>query len=156
MCTMLSFRLQMILLTLCVLLQGIPANGQQSTHPLNNDDVIKMTHDGFDENVIVAVVESSPTVFDVSINGLTSLKSAGVTGKVMEAMLKAEGSKRQASTTGVPAQPSTQSTTAPIMVPNSAMPAMGGGNMQQMMAMAMSMGRGGMGQGMGSGMLDTR
>ena len=151
---MLSFRLQIILLSLCVLLQGIPANGQQSTHALNNDDVIKMTHDGFDENVIVAVVESSPTAFDVSINGLTSLKSAGVTGKVMEAMLKAEGNKRQASTTNAQSSGTAPATPAPTMVPNPAMPAMGG-NMQQMMAMAMSMGRGGMGQGMGSGMLDT-
>ncbi len=36
----------MILLTLCVLIQGIAVNGQQSTHALDNDDVIKMTHAG--------------------------------------------------------------------------------------------------------------
>jgi hypothetical protein len=130
---------------------------QQAPHPLNNDDIIKMTHDGFDEAVIVALVESNPTEFDVSINGLTSLKAANVTGKVMEAMLKAEAKKRQEATSATPAQtPSPgQSTAAAALVPNPVMSAMGGGgNMQQMMAMAMSM-HGGMGAGMGGGMLDT-
>ena len=66
---------------LVVFLLGIVASAQQAGHLLNNDDVIKMTHDGFDEGVIVALIESNPTQFDVSINGLTSLKAAGVTSK---------------------------------------------------------------------------
>ena len=136
-------------------LLSIVVCAQQAGHTLNNNDIIKMTHDGFDEAVIVALVESNPTDFDVSIDGLNALKSANVSGKVMEAMLKAEAKKRQ-ETAPVPAtQPASlaPSIPAPTMVPNPAMSAMGGGNMQQMMAMAMSMGGGGM--GMGGGMLDT-
>jgi len=145
---------------LAVFLLSAVAIAQQAAHVLNNDDVIKMTHDGFDEGVIVALIESNSTEFDVSINGLTSLKAANVTGKVMEAMLKAEAKKRQASRTAssvVSAQPSSTGQSVPpaAMVPNPAMSAMGAGNMPQVMAMAMSMGRGGMGPGMGSGMLDT-
>ena len=71
-----------------MLLLSMFAHAQQPRRALNNEDIIKMTHDGFDENVIVALVESNPTAFDVSIDGLTSLKTAGVSGKVMEAMLK--------------------------------------------------------------------
>src|ERR1051325_9979196 len=138
-----------------VLLISVVVSAQQAGHTLNNNDIIKMTHDGFDEAVIVALVESNPTDFDVSIDGLNALKSANVSGKVMEAMLKAEAKKRQ-DTAPLPA---TQSSTLapsvppPTMVANPAMSAMGGGNMQQMMAMAMSMR--GAGMGMGGGMLDT-
>jgi hypothetical protein len=137
------------------LLISVVVSAQQAGHTLNNNDIIKMTHDGFDEAVIVALVESNPTDFDVSIDGLNALKSANVSGKVMEAMLKAEAKKRQ-DTAPLPA---TQSSTLapsvppPTMVPNPAMSAMGGGNMQQMMAMATSMR--GAGMGMGTGMLDT-
>ncbi len=131
---------------LLVLLATAVASGQQAGNALHNDDVIKMTHDGFDENVIIALVESSPAAFDVSINGLTALKGAGVAGRVMEAMLRAEAKQRQGTT---PAQPVTQSPSVSALAPNP-MSAMGG-NMQQMMAMAMTM-RGG---AMGSGMLDV-
>jgi hypothetical protein len=131
----------------------VGTNAQQAGHNLNNEDVVKMTHDGFDEAVIVALVESSPSDFDVSINGLTTLKAAGVAGKVMEAMLKAAVKKRQASGT-LSAAPSSAASSQPSATAQSAPPAstfsnppassMVGGNMQQMMAMAMSMGRGGM------------
>jgi len=135
-------------------------SAQQPAHVLNNDDIIKMTHDGFDESVIVALVESNSTEFDVSLNGLNTLKAANVTGKVMEAMLKAEAKKRQDPAPVAPAQAPNPTPSAPAstMVPSPPMSAMGGGNMQQMMAMAMSMrGMGAMGmtQGMGGGMLDT-
>ena len=137
-----------------VILLSIWAGAQQPAHPLKNDDIIKMIHDGFDENVIVAVVESSSTEFDVSINDLTSLKAAGVTGRVMEAMLKAEAKKRQASAAPLPTQSANSNTPAATLVPSPATAAMGG-NIQQMMAAAMSIGSGGM-PGMGNGMLDTR
>ncbi len=136
------------------------AVAQQPARPLNNDDIVKMTHDGFDEGVLVALIESNNTEFDVSINGLTALKAAGVTGKVMEAMLKAEAKKRQASTATTTAQPvqsprpTPSSPTHVTVIPDPAMSAMGGGAYsQQMMAMAMSSGA--MGGGM-PGILDTR
>jgi hypothetical protein len=150
-CSMKLTRTSTVLGCLAVVLLSIATNAQQAGHILKNDDVVKMTRDGFDEAVTVALVESNPTEFDVSINGLTALKAAGFTGKVMEAMLKAEAKKRQASgrSSVAPSQPSATAQNAPpaAMVPNPAMSAMGGGNLQQMMAM----GRG----GMAGGMLDT-
>ncbi len=61
--------------------------GQQPKHVLTNEEITKMVKGGFTDDVIVALVESSDTDFDVSIDGLTALKEAGVSGKVMEAML---------------------------------------------------------------------
>jgi hypothetical protein len=133
---------------------------QQARHPLHNDDIIKMTRDGFDEGVIVALIESNPTEFDVSLDGLNALKGAGVTGKVMETMLRAEAQKRQAASsapaTPRPANPQATAPTPAVaapqpMMPGPAMSPMGGGNMPQMMAMAMAM----QGGGMAPGMLDT-
>jgi hypothetical protein len=133
----------------------VAALSQQTPHALTNDDVIKMAHDGFGEEVIAALVESSSTEFDVSMGGLTALKQAGVSNKVMEAMLKAEAKKRQTSASASPSD-TAQSALPPTMAPNPAMPMMNG-NMQQMMAMARAMRGGSMGAmgGMGGGMLDT-
>src|SRR5215471_15899210 len=83
-------KISRIVCCIAVLVLSITVSAQQAGHILNNDDIIKMTHDGFDEAVIVALVESNPTDFDVSIDGLNALKSSNVSGKVMEAMLKAE------------------------------------------------------------------
>jgi len=139
-----------------MLLLSMFAHAQQPRRALNNEDIIKMTHDGFDENVIVALVESNPTAFDVSIDGLTSLKTAGVSGKVMEAMLKAEARNRQGSTTAVSpvGGGAPLASPAPVTGANAVMPATGGDLSQVMaMAMSMSMGRGSM-PGMGNRMLD--
>ena len=55
------------------------AAAQHTPQKLTNDDIIKMTRDGFEEGVIVALIEGNATAFDVSINGLTALKQACVT-----------------------------------------------------------------------------
>jgi hypothetical protein len=85
---------------LCFL--GAATWGQQTPpQKLTNADIIKMTHDGFAEGVMVALIEGSGTAFDVSLNGLNALKDAGVSSKVMEAMLKAEArNKKQAANGG--------------------------------------------------------
>jgi hypothetical protein len=133
------------------------ATAQQAGHMLNNDDIVKMTRDGFEEGVIVALIESNNTDFDVSINGLNALKSAGVTSKVMETMLKAEAKKRQASANAQtqPSQPARQNPPSSVtVIPDPAMSAMGGGTYAQQ-AMALAMSSGAMGGAM-PGMLDTR
>jgi hypothetical protein len=142
-----------LLLTLVV-----TAAGQEAKHALTNDDITKLVKGGFTDDVVVALIEANDTAFDISIGGMTALKDAGVSSKVMEAMLKAEAKKRQGpGPASAPIQPSSPAQSVPpqAMMPNPAMSAMGGGNIQQMMAMAMSMNRGGMGAGMGNGMLDT-
>ena len=125
---------------------SLAAFGQQSKQLLTNEAIIKMVQGGFTDEVIVALIESSETDFDVSIAGLTALKEAGVSGKIMEAMLKAEARKRQAPTASAPgaapvAQPAAPAQPSPTPSPaasNPGMAAMGGNAfLQQIMSMAM-------------------
>lgn len=77
----------------------------QSSKPLTNDDVVQMVKGGFDESTTVSAIEAaSDTSFDTSVQGLLALKAAGVSEKVISAMLsatkkKADGAKGAASTT---------------------------------------------------------
>lgn len=102
------------------LLLGLAASGQQSRHALNNGDIIKMARARFTEEVIVALIEANDTEFDVSTAGLAALKDVGVGGKIMEAMLKAEATKRTSSSAAAAATPRAQpvqpSTGAPAIV----------------------------------------
>jgi hypothetical protein len=124
----------------------LAAFGQQPKHALTNEDITKMVKGGFTDEVMVALIESSDTDFDVSLDGLTALKAAGVSGKVMEAMLKAEARKRQAPAPPAPAaapvaqptEPAPPSAPPPTVVQNPAMGPAGANNyIQQMMSMAM-------------------
>jgi hypothetical protein len=57
------------------------------------------------ETVILSAIKTNQTNFDVSANGLISLKKAGVTAKVMEAMLDAANTKKSAVTAAPDAGP---------------------------------------------------
>ena len=131
---------------------SVGAFGQQPNQVLTNDQITKMVKGGFTEEVIVALIESSECDFDVSIGGLTALKEAGVSGKIMEAMLKAEARKRQApaapapaaAPAAQPAAPAQPSAPPPAVATNPGMAAMGGNAfVQQMMSMAMGGGMSG-------------
>ena len=54
--------------------------------PLTNDDIIKMTKAGLDEDVIVGTMQSNANAFDLSPDGLISLKKGGVSSKVLHTM----------------------------------------------------------------------
>ena len=95
---------------------AIPVFGQ-AKRALTNDDVIKLVKSGFTDDVIVAMIDANDTAFDVSISGMTSLKDAGISSPIMAAMLKAEGKKRQTtSTSAAPAQSPGQP--APVLNPS--------------------------------------
>jgi hypothetical protein len=159
-------------------LVALAAWAQTPPQKLTNADIIKMTHDGFAEGVMVALIEGSETAFDVSLNGLNALKDAGVSSKVMEAMLKAEArNKKQGASAGAlgtdsstapptwsqppAAQSSMAASTAaqpaaappspatPNMMPNPAMSAMGMGGAGFAQQMMASMMGGRMPSGMG-------
>jgi hypothetical protein len=138
-----------LLLLVCSVAQNQPVK-----RALSNQDICNMVKQGFSEDVIVAMIDANDTEFDVSLPGLTALKEAGISSKIMEAMLKAEARKRAAGSTAA-ATPSSAEPAAsnPAPVPTVAMPPMGGmaggAYAQQMMAMAMSGTNGG-------GMLDTK
>jgi hypothetical protein len=70
---------------LCIL-----ATAQQT---LDNESVIKLVKAGLGEELIITTINASPGNYDTSANGLIALKSAGVSDKVVSAIvLRANGS----------------------------------------------------------------
>ncbi len=76
------------LILACVLLLSIPAVAYQDKKPLINEDVIKMTKAGLPESTIVLTIQKSSNKFDTSPDALIALKEAGVTQKVLDAILQ--------------------------------------------------------------------
>lgn len=54
---------------------------------LNNDSVIKMVKAGLTDDVIVATINANPGAYDASPDGLIALKQAGVSNKVIDAIV---------------------------------------------------------------------
>jgi hypothetical protein len=71
--------LALVFLVFCPLLVA-----QQS---LTNDSVIKLVKAGLSEDLIVSTINASPGTYDTSADGLIALKTAGVTDKVVSAIL---------------------------------------------------------------------
>jgi hypothetical protein len=61
-----------------------PLPAQQT---LSNDNVIKATKAGFSEEFIIATINRSPGAYDISADGLAVLKNAGVSSKVVSAVV---------------------------------------------------------------------
>jgi hypothetical protein len=54
---------------------------------LNNDSVIKMVKAGLTDDVIVATINANPGEYDASPDGLIALKQAGISNKVIDAIV---------------------------------------------------------------------
>ncbi len=78
------------------ILLAVTVLSAQQKNPLTNADVIKMVKAGMAENTIVAAIAADDTQFDLSSTGLQSLGQAGVSSKVIRAMLAAESKKKDA------------------------------------------------------------
>jgi hypothetical protein len=63
---------------------------------IGNDDVRAMATAQFSETTMLATIAANPTSFDVSPRALVALKNAGVSERVIEAMIAAESAKKQA------------------------------------------------------------
>jgi hypothetical protein len=83
---------------------GVEAASAESAPPgIGNDEVLEMANAQFSDSTILAVIGANPTRFDVSPRTLVALKSAGVSERVIEAMLAAETAKKQIAVTAVEA-----------------------------------------------------
>jgi hypothetical protein len=98
-----------ILSVLVVAGLAIPAAGQET---LTNESIVSMVKGGLSEAVVLARIRSSPANFDTSTNSLLALKKAGVSDKVIEAMVSAPKSAPAAAAAPAPA-PAPSSGTAP-------------------------------------------
>lgn len=72
---------------------------------LTNDSVIQMVKGGLPEAVVIAKIKSTPSKFDLKTDSLVSLKKAGVTDKILEAMVSAGSGGASSSTAAAPAPP---------------------------------------------------
>ena len=81
----------------------------QAQKPLTNSDIVEMTKAGFDEDTIIKAIEANKPSYDTSAQGLLALKNAGVSAKVIKAILTTATPAAQLAG-GTPAAP--QSTAA--------------------------------------------
>src|SRR5246500_5613306 len=72
------------------------------THPLTNQDVVRMVKAGFGDSTIVKMVDSHGAAFDLSVDGLLKLKEAEVSQAVIDKMLSA-GAEAKPAVASVPA-----------------------------------------------------
>lgn len=94
-------RLFLVIALSLLFVSVVAAQGQK---PLTNDDVVQMVNGGFDESTTVTAIESAPdTEFDTSVQSLMALKTAGISEKIIAAMLAA--TKKKVDAAAKPAVP---------------------------------------------------
>ncbi len=73
----------------CLLFYASIVNGQQqiSADTITNQMIIQLHKAGLSGAILKSKIESSPTSFDLSVDGLIALKKAGISDEVIKAML---------------------------------------------------------------------
>lgn len=71
---------------------------------LNNNDVIKLVKAGLSEGLIISTINSSPGAYDTSADALIALKKAGVSDKVVAAIVTKNAAPSTPGQEGVPAE----------------------------------------------------
>jgi len=66
-----------------------PAQSTPAPKPLTNADIITMFKKALPDSTIIAAMRANPIAFDVSMDGLIAMKDAGVSARVMDAMVAA-------------------------------------------------------------------
>jgi hypothetical protein len=93
-----------LLALLLVIVAGVAA---QKNPALTNDDILKMVKGGLQETTVLNAITANGTDFDVSAKALLDLKQAGISDKIIDAMLAAEAKKRNAASTTSASVPAT-------------------------------------------------
>src|SRR5262245_35542639 len=91
-------------LQLCCVLSA-----QGPDKPLTNADIIKMVKAGVRESVIVSSIQTTPPKYDLSPPAASSLRRAGVTQKMLDAMAAASRSAAPAAAETPTSGPASQS-----------------------------------------------
>jgi len=100
-------RAVLVLLLVAAVSLSLPGATSLAQEVLTNDSVIQMVKAGLPEAVVTAKIKGTASKFDLKTDSLVSLKKAGVSDKVLEAMVSAgSGSPAAAApTTATPAPP---------------------------------------------------
>jgi hypothetical protein len=84
---------------------SLPGATSIAQEVLTNDSVIQMVKAGLPEAVVIAKIKSTSSKFDLKTDSLVSLKKAGVTDKVLEAMVAAGSGAAPSTAAATPAPP---------------------------------------------------
>jgi hypothetical protein len=87
-------RLRTMCLSTVIMAFAVGLAFAQTKKALTNDDVIQMVKAGFEDETIIKAIQASDLQLDASAAGLITLKNAGVSKKIIDAMLEAEAKKR--------------------------------------------------------------
>ena len=101
----------------CGLVIAAALSAQPKKSALTNAAVVSMVKGGMPESLIVSTIQSSETQFDVSPQGLAELKAAGISKKVMDAMVAAEARKQAAPASSASAGAGAPAARAPLQQP---------------------------------------
>lgn len=71
---------------------GDSSDGAQPDGALTNNDVIKMARVKLGDGIIISKIKSSQCNFDMTVDGMVQLKTAGVSDAVIQAMQEAQAS----------------------------------------------------------------
>ena len=91
---------------------------QLKNSPLTNNDVVKMVKAGLPDATIVTTIAGRDTQFDLSSAGLQALGQAGVSSKVIRAMLAAESKKKDAAAAAEASTAAQNAPSAPEAAPD--------------------------------------
>ena len=97
-------RAVLVLVLVAAVSLSLPGATSLAQEVLTNDSVIQMVKAGLPESIVIAKIKGTATKFDLKTDSLVGLKKAGVSDKVLEAMVAA-GSVSAAPTTAMPAPP---------------------------------------------------
>jgi hypothetical protein len=86
------------LLILALLVVAGHPTGALAQETLTNESIVSMVKGGLSEAVVLARIRSGPASFDTSTTSLVALKKAGVSDKIIEAMVSAPKSGAAAAT----------------------------------------------------------
>lgn len=97
-----------------VLAAGLCAGQARAQEVITNESVVAMTRAGLPESVIVAKLRSTHSALDLRADALIALKQAGVSDRILEAMVATESAPPGGgSSTPIPAGPSSHLGEAP-------------------------------------------
>jgi hypothetical protein len=88
-----ALQLVTLLVAALIALFAASLSSGQAKKPLTSDDLIKIKKAGFDDQTAINAIAANGVSLDISVQGLTTLKSAGVSDNVINAALSAAALK---------------------------------------------------------------
>src|SRR6266446_3830345 len=98
-------RVVLTLILVAAVSLSLPGATSLAQEVLTNDSVIQMVKAGLPEAVVIAKIKSTSSKFDLKTDSLVSLKKAGVSDKVLEAMVAAGSGAAPSTAAAAPPAP---------------------------------------------------